>query len=92
MIKKFNQYSHVLLLQPTSPLRTHVDIKNIINIREEHNAESVVSVSESKRESSTFFNINKNNYLSKSFDNEKSSNRQTYKKHYVLNGALFWPH
>ena len=89
LIEKFNHYSHVLLLQPTSPLRTHVDIKNIINIRKEYNAESVVSVSESKENPALFFNINKNNYLSKSFENEKGSNRQTYKQYYVLNGALF---
>ena len=47
------------------------------------------SVSEAKENPALFFNINENNYLSKNFENEKGSNRQMYKKYYVLNGALF---
>ena len=89
LIEEFNDYSHVLLLQPTSPLRTHDDIKNIIIMMKENNSESLVSVTEAKENPALFFNINENNYLSKSFESEKGSNRQIYKKYYILNGALF---
>lgn len=89
LIEKFNDYSHVLLLQPTSPLRTHIDIKNIISMMKANKSQSLVSVTEAKENPALFFNINENNYLSKSFESEKGSNRQIYKKYYVLNGALF---
>ena len=88
LIDKFNIYDDVLLLQPTSPLRIDIDIQNIINIRNEYNAMSVVSVTEAKENPALFFNIN-DNYLSKSFGNQEGSNRQNYKKYYILNGALF---
>ena len=89
LIDKFNIYDDVLLLQPTSPLRIDGDIQNIINIRNKYNAMSVVSVSEAKENPALFFNINDNYYLSKSFGNQEGSNRQNYKKYYILNGALF---
>ena len=61
LIEEFNDYSHVLLLQPTSPLRTHIDIKNIISMMKANKSQSLVSVTEAKENPALFFNINENN-------------------------------
>ena len=89
IIDQFNDFDDVLLLQPTSPLRTNIDIKNIINLKEKYNAESLVSVCETKENPALFFQINNQNYLRKSFIELKGSNRQNLKKFYTLNGALY---
>ena len=89
LMEKFYIYEDVLLLQPTSPLRNDIDIQNIINIRNKYDSTSVVSVTLAKENPALFFNINDNYYLSKSFGNQEGSNRQNYKKYYILNGALF---
>ena len=89
LMEKFYIYEDVLLLQPTSPLRNDIDIQNIINIRNKYDSTSVVSVTLAKENPALFFNINDNYYLSKSFENQEGSNRQNYKKYYILNGALF---
>ena len=89
VLEKLNSFDFILLLQPTSPLRTKEDIVNIINLQKKYNASSVVSVCEAKENPAHFYEINVDNYLSKSFKQLKESNRQEYKKNYILNGALY---
>lgn len=88
-LEKFNNFDFILLLQPTSPLRTKEDISKIINLQKQYNASSVVSVCEAKENPALFYEINNDNYLSKTFKAFKGSNRQDYKKNYILNGALY---
>ena len=87
--KNSNIYFDVIvLLQPTSPMRTLQDIKNAISLYHE-NLDMVVSVK--KTRSNPYFNLyeeNENGYLSKS----KVSNftrRQDCPEIYELNGAIY---
>tara|TARA_B100000524_G_C23651601_1_gene370343 strand:- start:1020 stop:1703 length:684 start_codon:yes stop_codon:yes gene_type:complete len=89
LIEKLEYFDDLLLLQPTSPLRTKVDIVNIIKMKEENKTESLVSVCEVRENPALFYNLNKDNFLSKSFKNLKGTNRQVFKKYYLLNGALY---
>ena len=89
IINKFDKFDDLILLQPTSPLRTKDDIRKAIKIKEELKTSSVVSVSEANENPTIFYNINEKNYLAKSFKNLKLNNRQSFKKYYVINGAIY---
>mgnify|MGYP001225143742 CR=1 FL=1 len=88
IIEQFKSFDYVLLLQPTSPLRNKHDITNIINLKKKYNASSLVSVCEANENPALFYEIN-DNYLSKTFKEFKSSNRQDFRKNYIINGALY---
>lgn len=89
VLEKLINFDFILLLQPTSPLRTKEDITNIIKLQKQYNASSLVSVCEAKENPALFYEINNDNYLSKSFEQYKGSNRQEYKRNYIINGALY---
>ena len=89
VLEKLNTFDYILLLQPTSPLKTKEDIANIVRLQKQYNAPSLVSVCEAKENPALFYEISNENYLSKSFIQFKGSNRQNYKKYYILNGALY---
>jgi CMP-N,N'-diacetyllegionaminic acid synthase len=82
--------SHVLLLQPTSPLRTGEDIDNAMALLQEKHADSVVSVSESKSHPYLAKVLGPDGRLS---DFNKPSEgylaRQTLPSSYHLNGAIY---
>ena len=85
----FNNYDDILLLQPTSPLRTKEDIERIINIHHNSNAGSVVSVREAKENPTLLYEINEIGYLNKCFKKLEGTNRQSFSHFYMLNGALY---
>ena len=87
-LDKFNIFDYVLLLQPTSPLKTKEDIANIINLQKKYDASSLVSVCKASENPALFYKINKN-YLSKTFKDLKGFNRQDFQKNYIINGALY---
>ena len=89
VLEKQKAFDFILLLQPTSPLKTKEDIVNIINLQKRYNASSLVSVCEAKENPALFYEINNDNHLIKTFKDFKGSNRQDFKKNYVLNGALY---
>ena len=88
-IEQLPNFDSILLLQPTSPLRTTIDIDGIINFALLKNACSVVSVCESpihpfwvyKTEDSKLIS-----YMSTDF----VACRQNLPKAYSLNGALYF--
>ena len=83
MIKKIKvKYDYILLLQPTSPLRTSNDIDNSIKKIINNNFESLISISKNKKRNKFIVNINKNNTIK--FKDEKNKNG-----FYYLNGAIF---
>ena len=88
ILEKFNIFDYILLLQPTSPLKTSEDIANIINLQKKYDASSLVSVCEANENPALFYEIN-NNYLSKTFSELKGSNRQDFSSYYIINGALY---
>ena len=80
--------THLMLLQPTSPIRTSLDIRNAVGLLEEANAEAVVSVAEQ----------GSHPYLGKLVDHDgrlmpllpyKPGRRQDMPKSYALNGAIY---
>jgi CMP-N-acetylneuraminic acid synthetase len=79
----------VVLLQPTSPLRTAKDIDNAIELFLNSNYESVVSVCEIEHPPYWSFKI-KGEYLEPLFGNEYlKMRRQDLHKTYMPNGAIY---
>jgi len=80
----------VVLLQPTSPLRTSQDIDDALKLFFEKDCESLISVTEACKSPYWYVNI-KDNYLSPfiSWDYLLNKRRQDLPKTYFLNGAIF---
>ena len=79
----------IILLQPTSPLRTVDDIDKAINIFLQNKCESVVSVCEMEPSPYRFFGI-KEKYLKLILGRKNLLKRsQDLPKIYVINGALY---
>lgn len=89
-IKKIPGYEWILLLQPTSPLRTSKDIDNVFKLCVKKKALSVASICSVNQHPHKMFTINKSLYL-KSLIKKKAINeiRQDLPKTYITNGALY---
>lgn len=82
-------YDTVILLQPTSPLRTVENIDNAFRLFYEKNADSVVSVCECEH-SPLLSNILKEDLsLSGFIKSADNCRRQSMKKYYRVNGAIY---
>ena len=82
------EFTHVALLQPTSPLRTSKDIVNAWDLMVKTQTESVISVCEVEHPIQWTYNLDTRGIMSSIFeDNDKRS--QDYKKNYRLNGAIY---
>ncbi|QLB12720.1 N-acylneuraminate cytidylyltransferase [Bisgaardia hudsonensis] len=90
-LEELNMYSGiVILLQPTSPLRTHTDILEAINIFENKECKSVVSVSEIEHHPYKAFTLSKEGMpipINTIDDFEKP--RQQLDKAFRINGAIY---
>ena len=89
-IDNLEKYDYVVLLQPTSPLRTEQHINKAIELLEEKNANAVVSVCEMEH-SPLWSNTlpqdrNMNNFLRDKVLDKRS---QDLEKYYKLNGAIY---
>lgn len=89
-LENFRRFDWVLLLQPTSPLRSSLDIENIYKLCIESNASSAVSICEISRNTKWLYQIDDkqkifplNNYSEDFFSKENAS------KIFTLNGALY---
>jgi len=78
----------VVVLQPTSPLRTYQDINSAIRLFLEKNCESVVSVCEVEPSPYWSFKIEKG-YLKPIFESYLRTRRQELPKSYMPNGAIY---
>jgi len=89
--KEFNySIGEFTILQPTSPLRTSLDIDNAIKIFKEKKADSVISVSEAIHPPLWSKRIDEKGTLSNYFDIRiDNKNRQKIEKAYMPNGAIF---
>jgi CMP-N,N'-diacetyllegionaminic acid synthase len=85
-----DKFDVVILLQPTSPLRTQKHIDEAFKLMSENNADAIISISETIHSpllSNTLpINGSMDNFLSKSVLNKRS---QDLKKYYCLNGAIY---
>lgn len=85
------KYDYVVLLQPSSPIRSSIDIKKCINLVKNKNLSSCVSVARCEEPHPyKLKKINKSGYL-ESFISGASSEvpRQSLPKVYALNGAIY---
>ena len=89
-INNVNNYNYIVLLQPTSPLRTAQHIDEAIEILFERSADAVVSVCEvdhSPLWSNTLpNNDNMSNFIRNDVLNKRSQDLEVY---YRLNGAIY---
>ena len=83
------EVSGVLLLQPTSPLRTVEDIKGIINVYKDAKNQSVVSVSPSHKHPAWIFGLTPENVLQTLSEFPMADCRQQLPPTYALNGSLY---
>lgn len=79
---------NIVVLQPTSPLRTVEDIDGAIKLFKDKNADSVVSYTEEQHPIEWHKYITKDGKFENIFK-ESLSNRQEIKKSYYPNGAVF---
>lgn len=84
------KYDYVVVLQPTSPLRTAEDIDGCIEHCLRKNALSCVSVTRQNKSPYWMFTVDENGRMASIFDNGFSTKRrQDLPEVYVLNGAVY---
>jgi CMP-N,N'-diacetyllegionaminic acid synthase len=89
-LERLPSYDWVLLLQPTSPLRTFSDIDAIWRLCQDHGAYSAASVTEVNDHPWWMYDIDNRGILQPSCQDRISvSRRQDLKNFYKLNGALY---
>lgn len=84
------QFDSVLLLQPTSPLRTKDDIDACLQLALLHKALSVVSVSEADSHPYWAYRVTAGQALTRFVDAEPIARRQDLPPAFTLNGALYF--
>jgi CMP-N,N'-diacetyllegionaminic acid synthase len=88
-LENLGYFDDVLLLQPTSPLRTSQDIDEIFDLRRRTHAPSAVSVSAALHPPQWIYRIDDTGHLRSLLDEPAPARRQVADKVYVLNGALY---
>ena len=89
-IDNLEKYDFIVLLQPTSPLRSEKYLDEAIELLEEKNADAVISVCESEHSplwcNTLSQNLDMSNFLLDEVLNKRS---QDLEKYYKLNGAIY---
>ncbi len=89
-IKRLPDYDAVILLQPTSPLRTVSDIDECIESYYQEKVNSIVSVTTPTKSPYWMYSINKQNKLKPILNTENTMMiRQDLPSAFVLNGAIY---
>lgn len=84
-----NEYDYFMILQPTSPLRTSIDIVDAVDLLFEKKANSIVSVCESEHSPMYMNTINESLSLREFISKDVKMRRQELPKYYRLNGAIY---
>ena len=83
-------YEWVMLLQPTSPLRSVTDIENLLAFCKKRDAPAAVSVCEVSQHPSWMYQRSSSGYLQPLVsEHPKIDNRQSLPSVYVLNGSIY---
>jgi len=88
-IEQFPNYDYVVLLQPTSPLRSFKDIDNTLKFCCDNKFPCSVTVSESQNSPYWMFTIGDNGKLNQIMQGDLPSRRQELPTVYMLNGAVY---
>ena len=88
--KEGKVFDNIMLLQPTSPLRTKEDVRKCFEMMKDKNADAIVSVTEVEH-SPLWCNILPEDLSMEQFYNEKAIDtpRQKLPIYYRLNGAIY---
>lgn len=89
VLKNIVGYDWIVLLQPTSPLRTHQDIDSAIKLCVEKNALSCASISIVKKSPNWMFRLEESNRIRPLLDDSLILRRQDIQPVYQLNGAIY---
>ena len=90
LISEFPDFSAILLLQPTSPLRTAEDIRGIIEMKIKLDCKSIISVTQTKTHPYWSYYINDEKTLFPYYSiKSQISRRQDLDPAYIPNGALY---
>jgi len=84
------QYDAVIVLQPTSPLRSKADIEACLSMASVRQAACVVSISEPAQSPYWMFKLDEQGRLNKLLATPDISRRQDLPPVYALNGALYF--
>lgn len=83
------EYGRLLLLQPTSPLRTAQDIEGLFRMADETGAPSIVSVCPVEEHPAWMYRRSEHGVLQSFIDGPVAARRQDLPSLYVLNGAMY---
>jgi len=89
-IENIENYDYIVLLQPTSPLRSSLHVDEAIELLEQKNADAIISVCEMEHTplwSNTLDDtLSMKNFLKNEIINKR---RQDFEPYYRLNGAIY---
>jgi CMP-N,N'-diacetyllegionaminic acid synthase len=88
-LEQLTHVTDVLLLQPTSPLRTAADIEAIVGLRREAGNESAVSLTLSHKHPAWMYGLSETQRLQPFLQAKQEDCRQQLPPAYVLNGARY---
>jgi CMP-N,N'-diacetyllegionaminic acid synthase len=89
-LNQLPQYDSVLLLQPTSPLRTTDDIDGCLNLAIQKKTPSVVSVNEAGTHPYWTFRLSADQTMVRFVDTAPVARRQDLPEVFSLNGAMYF--
>jgi N-acylneuraminate cytidylyltransferase/CMP-N,N'-diacetyllegionaminic acid synthase len=89
-ISQLPQFDSVLLLQPTSPLRTTGDIDGCLNLVMQKKSPSVVSVTEADTHPYWTYCLNADQTMARFVDAAPIARRQDLPTVFALNGAMYF--
>jgi CMP-N,N'-diacetyllegionaminic acid synthase len=90
VLSRMSGFDSMVLLQPTSPLRTPADIDSAVELARDGHARSVVSVCEAKEPIQWNFTIQADGNLKPLLAHDSILRRQDAQVTYALNGALYY--
>lgn len=88
-LNRCSGYDYVVLLQPTSPLRTTEDIDTSLEYCIQNNAPACVSVCKSQHSPYWMFTLDKSKHMTPLLSENIPACRQSLPSVYVLNGAVY---
>ena len=89
-LKKFKQFNIIVLLQPTSPLRTYKDIDKSLNLMINKKKRSCVSFISLKYNPNNYYFIKNKKRIFKFLKTKNNpTNRQNYEKFYYPSGDIY---
>lgn len=82
-------YDLVVVLQPTSPMRTAAHLDAALNLMAEQDADFCVSVTQAKQHPNWMYRKSDDGFLQRYEQDEMKTDRQSLSPVYALNGAIY---